>query len=89
MCNFFSVLLKHLGNGQIEVLHKLGSQCWYLNGKLHREDGPAEICADGDQIWYLNGKLHREDGPAEIYANGSQRWYLNGKPVPAPQEAAR
>ena len=28
---------------------------WWLNGELHREDGPAII--DGDcQEWYLNGK---------------------------------
>jgi hypothetical protein len=27
-----------------------------LNGKLHREDGPAVIWADGTKRWYLNGK---------------------------------
>ena len=54
-----------------------GAQYWYLNGQLHREDGPAIIYADGDQRWYLNDQLHREDGPAVIKANGSQRWYLN------------
>ena len=32
-----------------------GSQNWLLNGKLHREDGPAEIYPDGTQIWFLNG----------------------------------
>ena len=31
-----------------------GDQYWYLNGQLHREDGPAIIYADGDQRWYLN-----------------------------------
>ena len=56
-----------------------GSQSWYLNGKRHREDGPAIIYADGEQRWYLNGELHREDGPAVIGANGYQAWYLNGK----------
>ena len=35
-----------------------------LNGKLHREDGPAIEDSDGDKYWYLNDKLHREDGPA-------------------------
>ena len=49
------------------------------NNKLHREDGPAIIHADGSQEWYINNKLHREDGPAIIYANGSQEWWLNGK----------
>ena len=41
-----------------------GDKSWYLNGKLHREDGPAIERANGDKSWYLNGKLHREDGPA-------------------------
>ena len=29
---------------------------WYLNGKWHREDGPAVIYSDGTQAWYINGK---------------------------------
>ena len=54
-----------------------GKQEWFLNGKLHREDGPAIV--DGNiQEWWLNGNRHREDGPAII--NGKYRaWYLNGK----------
>jgi len=27
-----------------------------LNGKLHREDGPAEEWADGTKYWFLNDK---------------------------------
>ena len=56
-----------------------GTKEWYLNDKLHREDGPAIEFANGDKSWYLNGKLHREDGPAVEYASGSKSWYLNGK----------
>jgi hypothetical protein len=56
-----------------------GNRCWYLNGHLHREDGPAFEYADGSRCWYLNGHLHREDGPAFEYADGSRCWYLNGK----------
>jgi hypothetical protein len=56
-----------------------GAKCWYLNGKLHREDGPATEYASGKKFWYLNGKLHREDGPAVEYANGDKFWWLNGK----------
>ena len=56
-----------------------GTKEWYLNDKLHREDGPAMEFADGSKCWYLNGKLHREDGPAIEYASGSKSWYLNGK----------
>ena len=61
------------------VVDDTGNQRWYLNGKRHREDGPAVIYVDGDQYWYLNGELHREDGPAIIYADGAQAWYLNDK----------
>ena len=56
-----------------------GDRFWYLNGKFHREDGPAFEYANGDKIWYFNGKLHREDGPAVEYSDGSKEWYLNGK----------
>jgi hypothetical protein len=52
---------------------------WFLNGKRHREDGPAAEYAGGCKFWYLNGKRHREDGPALEYADGSKYWYLNGK----------
>ena len=58
-----------------------GSKYWYLNEKLHREDGPAIECANGylTKAWYLNGKCHREDGPAIEYASGHKQWYKNGK----------
>ena len=56
-----------------------GKKFWYLNGKCHREDGPAIICPDGTQFWVINNKIHREDGPAVIYPDGSQFWYLNGR----------
>jgi hypothetical protein len=56
-----------------------GSERWYLNGKLHREDGPAVILANGTKGWYLNGELHREDGPAIERTYGTKEWYLNGK----------
>lgn len=58
-----------------------GTKEWYLNDKLHREDGPAIECANGTKFWYLNGKLHREDGPAVEYSDGSKQWFLNGKPL--------
>ena len=56
-----------------------GNKFWYLNGKYHREDGPAIEWPDGTKFWYLNGKYHREDGPALEYADGTKKWYLNGK----------
>ena len=55
-----------------------GTKRWFLNGKQHREDGPAAEWSSGDKFWYLNGELHREDGPAIEGGNGTKR-YLNGK----------
>lgn len=39
---------------------------------LHRLDGPAEECADGNKYWYQDNKFHRIDGPAIEYADGSK-----------------
>lgn len=49
---------------------------WYLNGKRHREDGPAVEYTNGDKYWFLNDELHREDGPAVEYSHGGKVWYL-------------
>jgi hypothetical protein len=54
-----------------------GTKVWCLNGKQHREDGPAVEHADGAKEWYLNDKRHREDGPAIERADGGKLWYLN------------
>ncbi len=54
-----------------------GDRFWYLNGKLHREDGPACEYSSGTRCWCLNGDLHREDGPAIEDIDGSRYWYLN------------
>jgi len=62
-------------------VHENGNKCWYLNGKLHREDGPAVEYANGDKDWYLDGKRHREDGPAMECDGCNTFWYLNGKRV--------
>ena len=42
-------------------VNKIGETFWKLNGKRHREDGPAIEYADGEEQWYLNGvKLTKE-----------------------------
>ena len=56
-----------------------GSKHWFLNGRYHREDGPAIEWADGTKRWYINGEYHREDGPAVEYPDGTKSWYLNGE----------
>ena len=60
-------------------VNEYGTKYWYLNGKCHREDGPAIEHSSGTKSWYLNGKRHREDGPAIEHFSGSKSWFLNGK----------
>jgi hypothetical protein len=60
-------------------VYDTGNKFWYLNGKRHREDGPAIELANGSKFWYLDDIRHREDGPAVEYADGTKRWYLNGE----------
>ncbi len=54
-----------------------GAKCWFLNDKLHREDGPAVEYADGNKSWYIKGLLHREDGPACEDVNGNKSWFIH------------
>jgi hypothetical protein len=63
---------------EVEV-YEDGDKFWYLNGKLHREDGPAEEWAIGSKTWWLKGNIHRENGPAIERRNGYKAWYLNNE----------
>ena len=56
-----------------------GDKEWYLNGELHRTDGPAVENVNGDKEWWINGRRHRTDGPAREWSDESKEWYLNGK----------
>jgi len=38
------------------IEYVFGTTCYYLNGKLHREDGPAVIYPNGIIEYFLNGK---------------------------------
>lgn len=55
----------------------LEHEIWSVDGKHHREDGPAETynCHRTGkkhyEKWSINGQLHRKDGPADI------RWDRN------------
>ena len=62
-------------------VNESGTKRWYLNDKLHREDGPAVEWSNGSKQWYFNDKLHREDGPACEWADGDKWWWLHGKEV--------
>jgi hypothetical protein len=38
---------------------EFGTRRWYLNGKIHREDGPAVEWADGSRQWWYRGEQLR------------------------------
>lgn len=60
------------------IIDSNGTKHWFLDGLLHRVDGPAVEYENGHRVWYLNGQFHREDGPAIEYMDGAKAWYLNG-----------
>ena len=60
-------------------IDKTGTKSWYLNGKLHRQDGPAVEWTNGGKFWYVDGMPHREDGPAKLWPDGNASWYRYGK----------
>ena len=47
---------------------------WYVDGKLHREDGPAFEAGNGSKEWYIDDLRHREDGPAIEWSDGTVIW---------------
>jgi hypothetical protein len=61
------------------TVDRYGNKIWKLDGKRHREDGPAFVLPNGDKTWYLHGKVHREDGPAHESVNGYKYWCLHGE----------
>ena len=63
---------------QVFIVNCNGVKYWYLNGNIHRKNGPAVEYPSVDRFGYLNGELHRENGPAIEYANGDKSWFLNG-----------
>lgn len=73
--------IHHRKNGPA-IEYADGTKEWYLNGKLHRSDGPAIECSmigNGRKEWYLYGDLHRMNGPAIEDAYGRKEWYRYGK----------
>jgi hypothetical protein len=58
---------------------------WYLNGRLHRIDGPAVVTVTGTKIWYQHGVKHRSFGgidmyfPTVKYSNGNREWWYRGQ----------
>ena len=59
---------------------------YWLDGQLHREDGPAVFKHDFI-MWFRNGVRHREDGPAIEVNSGKygygfyKEWWFQGEKV--------
>ena len=64
-------------NGIYEVENLVTFYC--VNGKLHREDGPAAEGINGYKGWFINGKRHRLDGAAIELVNGTKFYYIEDK----------
>lgn len=74
--NFNKIVEKNFNYSYKE---KSDSNRWYLNDKLHRDDGPAVVWTfDGMECWYKHGKKHRDDGPAEVWHGKHKMWYKDG-----------
>jgi len=76
------------------VVDENGTQYWYKDEQLHREDGPAVLYADGTKVWWRRGVWAgvgdkpdpelwaRKEGAPKIYAislGGHKWWYRDGK----------
>ena len=66
-------------NENQEIVKTKNKVSYYLNGKLHRENGPAIEYDDGGKEYWINGIRHRIDGPAVEYVTGNKEYYINGE----------
>ena len=94
---YYTKLIKALTTIETGIYPKYLKQghfkLWKINGKLHRDDGPA--CIEGISTenpngtyhaYYKYGKRHRDDGPSYIHGiskenpNGTKHiYYQHGK----------
>ena len=63
----------------IFYLNELEGTFYYVNGNIHREDGPAIEYINGTKVWRINNKLHRLDGPAIEWHTGDKSYYIEDK----------
>jgi hypothetical protein len=56
-----------------------GTRKHYVNGKLHRSDGPALECLrTGTKVYYEHGRTHRDGGRPAYVAKGRMEYWVNG-----------
>ena len=63
----------------IKKTNKDGTIFYMLDGKCHREDGPAVQYINGDCEWWYDGMVHREGGPAIEFSDGERQWFFHDK----------
>lgn len=63
---------------RVRVFKNLDEVVYTVDGKKHRDDGPAVISPLRKE-WWINGERHREDGPAILMNGGSQQYYVKGR----------
>ena len=50
-----------------------------MDGKRHREDGPAFRDDDGFEVYWINDNRHRENGPGAYGPqNTEKKFYIDG-----------
>ena len=59
---------------------------YFVNGKIHREDGPASVIINGNKFWFVNDKWHRLDGPAVERNNGDVEYWIEDKQYDTKEE---
>jgi hypothetical protein len=65
---------------EVITYNDIGLQEWRLNGKLHREKGPAHINRNF-KAWFQDGDWHCLHGPAAVFSNGRLQWAIYDKQV--------
>ena len=71
-------------NGIYEVENK--GTIYYVNGKIHREDGSGREYIDGHKEWWVNDKYHRLDGPAVEWNDGHVEYWIEDKQYDTKEE---
>lgn len=47
----------HRDNDLPAIIYPNGTKFWWVNDKLHRDNGPTIIWSDGTKAWYQDGEL--------------------------------
>lgn len=58
-----------------------GTVSWLLDGRLHRDDGPALEWFNGTCEWWWHGNRHRVGGPVVMWPTGTMQWWISGVQV--------